>query len=551
MIKKMYNLTLNEIIKQYKKKSILIITLLILLSAVLAPFLAKALNKPQPNYALNGYKFQIDAINNEISHDYKANAKVAKVQVAILKSQKQVLQLLLDNNISVDNWRFAASNSYSIVLEKIDIINFLQDGFNGETIIQGASYTGRPFDIKDYVSMPKEQWATELKKLESQKIELENNIKNDNYLGYVKENISEIKTTIDMYNKELAILRENYSKNPNDQSIKSNIDALNTKITLSNNLLSVSEYRYNNKIPFEQNNWKNETLKSLEVNMTDLAKPVHSEKEYKSHADSKITYAQYLAKHNNITTNLNNSIKLDWYSLNTNIPQPQYQNSARNTVNSFVGAYVIIITIFILIITGGIVSSEFSKNTIKLLMVRPVSRFKIILSKLLSVLIIGYVILFISLILLTIVSGILFGFSDFGNPILKISSGTVVTQNYLLSLISHSLFYSISMVFITCIAFMLSILTKSTAVSVALSLLTFICATPLALVLLSKNIIWITKTPIPYMCLPTISIIKVLSNMFGSVCILNTSLGAIEIMILSLIFLIIGFVYFIKKDIKL
>ncbi|CAN7202577.1 ABC transporter permease [Rossellomorea sp. LjRoot5] len=52
---------------------------------------------------------------------------------------------------------------------------------------------------------------------------------------------------------------------------------------------------------------------------------------------------------------------------------------------------LMIIQLFTLIIAGDIVSSEFSSGTIKLLLIRPISRVKILLSKYITVLVIATV----------------------------------------------------------------------------------------------------------------------------------------------------------------
>src|SRR5690625_3745793 len=76
---------------------------------------------------------------------------------------------------------------------------------------------------------------------------------------------------------------------------------------------------------------------------------------------------------------------------------------------------VSIISLFTIIIGAGIISNEYKWGTIKLLLIRPISRSTILLSKFLSVFIFAFVTM-IFLILCSLLSGgIIFGFEGF-NP---------------------------------------------------------------------------------------------------------------------------------------
>lgn len=544
MFKKMYNLTFNEILKQYKKKAVIIISILILLSAIGVPFVVKSLTNKANSLLQFSYGFDLGGINSQIAAQDKKTQE-GKMKISMLESQKQVDQLLSDNNIMFNDWRTAYSRKYLQVLLQIDAIGFIKQGVNPQVVVSQFS-NGEPTKLE---AISKGNLDTELADLESQKTKMESNIKNDNYLGYLKETIDSQKQTIDTANKELKTLEAAQKKNPEDKIIQGNIQNSKNIIEQQNNILSVNEYRYDNKIAYNNKEWKSSTLTALSESYS-MQKQMLTEREYMSEPH-KVSYERYKAKYQENQTNQNNQIKLDWYSLKNNIAQSQYQNGPRDAINSFVGIYVMIVTIFIIIIAGGIISSEFSKNTIKLLMIRPVSRFKIMLSKLLTPLIIGYIILFASIIILTITSGIVFGFSGLGIQTLKISGGEVVAQNYILSLILKTLFYSISLIFSTCLAFMISTVTRSTAVSVALSIVLFIGSLPVTLILLRKNMFWVAASPIPYISLPSVDFIKALGSMIGSQVVLNTTTGAIELLVLAVVFAVISFVYFIKKDIKL
>ena len=77
-----------------------------------------------------------------------------------------------------------------------------------------------------------------------------------------------------------------------------------------------------------------------------------------------------------------------------------------------------LIALFAIVMGGGIVANEFSEGTIKLLLIRPSKRWKILLSKYISV--IGYTLLMLLVLLVVsfLLGGILFSFKGAGTPFL-------------------------------------------------------------------------------------------------------------------------------------
>ena len=551
MIKKIYNLTLNEVIKQYKKKSIVIITLLIFLSAIAMPFIINAIESHTTDWGTQTYTYEIQGIDAQIASTKDTTAD-GKINLKFLKSEKAYNQMLLKENISLGSWQYTSANSYFNIITQIDIIELLQDGYSKDEISKFIPPNSISKDTDTILNMSKANYNKTLEVLKSKANEIEKNIKSNNYTAYLNSLIKVKKQTIELYSVSLTALKASKEKD-----VISKVNVLESQINSEKQLLNVLEYRLNNKIPFNTNNhfgkenWKSNTLNDITLNIQESSNNTLVSKDaYMKKNTTKVTYDQYVTKYKNAQKIYADNIAKDWYSLKTNAPRPQFVSSARSTVNSLITTYVIIASFIVVIIAGGIVSSEFTKNTIKLLMIRPVSRFKVLLSKLLAVLVIGYFILFVSLALSTIASGIAFGFSDLAIPTIKMSGASVISQNYILSLILNILFYSISMIFIGTVAFTLSTITKSTAVSVAVSIIIFVGSFPLTLYLLTKNYTWLAFTPIPYINLTAVSMLDSFKKIFGSVVVLNSTIGAITLIIATIILLIIALVYFMKTDIK-
>ncbi|MGZ4032390.1 MAG: ABC transporter permease [Tumebacillaceae bacterium] len=81
-----------------------------------------------------------------------------------------------------------------------------------------------------------------------------------------------------------------------------------------------------------------------------------------------------------------------------------------------------LLTIFATVVAGDIVSSEFTWGTIKLLLIRPKNRTKVLLAKYLSTLLFGLVLLLILFVTSYVVGGLLFGFGGAGQPNLYIDA---------------------------------------------------------------------------------------------------------------------------------
>jgi ABC-2 type transport system permease protein len=131
-----------------------------------------------------------------------------------------------------------------------------------------------------------------------------------------------------------------------------------------------------------------------------------------------------------------------------------------------------LLTIFAVVVAGDIVASEFSWGTIKLLLIRPKNRTKILLAKYLSTLLFGLLLLAILFVFSYVVGGLLFGFGGAGQPdIYSDANGAPhQTTTFLFALLIYGL-KAVTMVMIVTIAFMISAAFRSSALAIALSIL--------------------------------------------------------------------------------
>lgn len=107
------------------------------------------------------------------------------------------------------------------------------------------------------------------------------------------------------------------------------------------------------------------------------------------------------------------------------------QASLREILLNVFDEYSIFIIIFIIMIAGGIVSSEFEKGTVKMLLVKPYKRGKILLAKYIVSLLMILFIFVITVVFQVIVGGVVFGFDSLSIPavVYNFNTNSVVTYN--------------------------------------------------------------------------------------------------------------------------
>lgn len=147
--------------------------------------------------------------------------------------------------------------------------------------------------------------------------------------------------------------------------------------------------------------------------------------------------------------------------------------SNSNILLNFFDEYSFIILIMIIIVSGSIISEEFSKGTIKLLLIKPYTRTKIILSKYITVLITIFFSIIITFILQLIIGGLFFGYSDLKIPHIVYDLSINAIKE--ISIFKHFLLTTIStlpqFILLGTISFALSTIFTSTALSNTLTIL--------------------------------------------------------------------------------
>ena len=161
-------------------------------------------------------------------------------------------------------------------------------------------------------------------------------------------------------------------------------------------------------------------------------------------------------------------IALNNYHLDQNIRSTD--GTLWDGVNGSAGM-MILITIFTIIIAGDSLAGEFSAGTIKLLLIRPANRVKILVSKYISFLLFSMLLLLTLFIISIIINGILYGFGNMNLPLVSITAeGLIVEKNMVLNLWKTYMLGGISTVMYVTMAFMISSAFRSSAMAIGFSI---------------------------------------------------------------------------------
>lgn len=280
-------------------------------------------------------------------------------------------------------------------------------------------------------------------------------------------------------------------------------------------MAGIDKWSYNKQANHE-NDWKKVEQQSIQKNQAMINSEGFSKKQLQDAKDA---------------------IEISKYRLKNNV-EPVKTGSAQNYLDNS-SMLLSLISLFGTIIAAGIVSSEFSTGTIKMLLTRPVSRAKILTSKLLIVLIYAIVMAVVTWLCNLVAGSILYGFSSGTNLVVKgdkiIESSLIVHSMYMYLLNFGDIFMSI--VF----AFMIGSIFRSSSLAIGLTLFINFAGSSIV-VFLSKyefiKYLWIPNTDLTQFE-TGYSLVKGLTMPF--------SLTILAIY--TIIFLVASFVTFIKRDI--
>lgn len=219
------------------------------------------------------------------------------------------------------------------------------------------------------------------------------------------------------------------------------------------------QYRIDNNIPLpdsyeESNSWQNRMI-------------------------SNVAYAKEMIANGNEydeETRFDQIEKVGLYQLDNNIELnvKDYVDGNFDTYNCWAvlgqsSSLIMIIGLFVMVIAGSIVANEYSQGTIKFLLINPVKRWKILISKYITCILTGYAFIVMFYVLTVISSGIVFGFSPMNAQHIEYVSGKVVATSGLWYIFKVYMTQSISVLVMSTLAFAISSLVRSSSLAIGIS----------------------------------------------------------------------------------
>jgi len=198
-----------------------------------------------------------------------------------------------------------------------------------------------------------------------------------------------------------------------------------------------------------------------------------------------------------------------------------------------------LVTMFVVVIAAGIVAIEFSEGTIKMLLTRPVKRWKILTSKFATVLLFGIVMAAVTWITSTIIGFMLFDTS--GESYLKWNGSEVVEQSIWLRSLYLYLIASVNIFVTATFAFMIGSVFRSNALAIGISMFLWFMG--------STIVVFLSKYEIVKYLFFTYTDLTQFVN--GYVIVEGTTM-ALALAVLSvyvIIFMVISYIVFTKRDI--
>jgi ABC-2 type transport system permease protein len=184
---------------------------------------------------------------------------------------------------------------------------------------------------------------------------------------------------------------------------------------------------------------------------------------------------------------LQNRVTQQQYYLDQNINP--VEPGAPTFMREFVeNSIQLLLPLMIMVIAADLVSSEYSMGTVKLLLTRPVKRWKILLSKYLALILSVSFIIFVYGLISYLISGLVFGYGGWGAPVFTgfsyeagelNTSGAQLIPQWKFILMEMGLAWLVALVVGT-MSFMLSVLIKSTAAGMGVMLALLISGTILS-----------------------------------------------------------------------
>jgi len=406
---------------------------------------------------------------------------------------------------------------------------------------------------KKYIDITPEEKLAALDQLEDKLNTLYSIVENNDFPKYIEWRIQLEHENIANMEEQIAIHEQAIIENPSQEdSLNEIIENLKRQIDLiKTNTIPILELRLERNIIPGEDIWQNSALSDIENSRNQISwtEIVPEEEFFKNTwlVQQYGTYQKYVNAMQSQIDELNKTILIAQNSLDANEPDMKYvPGGSRNRTVSFLD-YSVFVALLAVLLGGWLMASEFQQGTIRLLLIRPKTRVKILMAKFISALLICLGIYITGSILNLVTNGICFGFSDYTYPNYTVSGQINFFAYYFPKMFACI----ITILFSYSVAFMLSVVVKIAAVAIAVPIAAFIGSSiMMSIFTYSRSMNWIAYTPIPYVQISSFFVpYSIVQHIIQRGIPLNLTYGIIMLLAISILCIAASVFVFKTRDI--
>lgn len=367
---------------------------------------------------------------------------------------------------------------------------------------------GMNFDTFDatYVDITSEERLAAIDEADAKINRLFEVVEKNDFQDYLALRFEQENANLVGFEDTIKTLEQQIIENPKQEEMLSQqIESMKEQIKYVQEVtLPLLEYRREHNIVPRDGSWQNNALMDIENAQGSLQyTKILSEEDFNK--DSYLvqqhrTYGRYKDAIQKQIDGFNNTLLIAQRSLDADMPDMKFvPTGARSQTSGFLG-FSTFVALFAVLLGGYMIASEFQFGTIRLLMIRPLTRVKILMAKFAAGLLVAFAVYIGGCIINMLMNGICFGFSDFGFPNFTVSGEVGFLGYYLPKLLACT----IPIIFAFCVAFMFSTVVKNIAVSIAVPIVLFVGCVIFNTVIMGYSYMgmssfeWVGWTPIPY-----------------------------------------------------
>lgn len=516
-MKKLARLIGNENKKVLKQTGLRVLLIIIAALTALAPLLDFTLKKivGSPSYSghdSNYWTYNTERLKKQLA-DAEENGRICDAEY--YRVFLDTTEFFEKNNIHED-WRIDVFRSdYATLRGTVGLVKLIiEDGVDSddikESMMSSFLYEIDPNGIYPYqtVLLPENIEAT-YKAQKDALAELEERILTYTLGDYYASKLEEAKAALEAARQSVEYLKSGSA--PADPRLTPELSAefIAYEVALGERLvewneLNVQAWQWLTDNVFDYRGWQFNTvvklqwLKTLADSPTGVSRELFYASDYFS--SDIVDYEEYIAMTQKNARNFEEASAIIRASMEHGVPIRGTVNDSTKTLflSEFSSSFGIIV-IFVIILAGMTLSNEYTSGTVRLLLIRPQRRSRILASKLLSGSILWVAATAVASVLLAVECIALFGVKDLFAPAIFNHGTKVMIVPAIFAFLWRVLLSFISTAPIILFTLLISTLIKRSALPIALAMICRFSTSVITTVSLSLQKLHLEYTPLPYL----------------------------------------------------